>query len=157
VSLSLVWDIQSSAGGVSTSSSWCRSRWLRPSDRPPTTTTAVDSDVVGLLQRLKRRLDRQASQRTEYQATSGEETAPGGRGRGLLRRCLTSLNVLRVWRARRRHSQSSPSLFSDRPHATTKQLQQQQQHQLPAAVLRQQTGRSTMSVSVKYFVLRQWS
>ena len=132
VSLTLVWDLQS----ASAASSWRRYRWLRPAQRPPP--TPVDSDDVGLLQRLRRRLDRHPPPHTghvtDYQITSGgEETAPAGRaGRGLLRRCVTSLTALRLWKAR--HSQSSPSLSSDRSHATTTKLQQ---HRLP--VLRQQT------------------
>lgn len=123
VSLALVWDLRSAEVGPS----WRRYRWLQPVERPPT-----DSDDVGLLQKLKRRLDRipqvPRTDRVSGNAiASGDETAPA-RGRGLLRRCVTSLTALRLWRTR--HSHSSPSLSSDRLHLTTtkqRQLQQRQQ------------------------------
>ena len=123
VSLALVWDLRSATAA----SSWRRCRWLRPVDRPP----AADSDDVGLLQKLKRRLDRlpeapRADHISGNAITSADETAPV-RGRGLLRRCVTSLTALRLWRTR--HSQSSPSLSSDRLHATTIKQQQQQHRQ----------------------------
>ena len=123
VSLALVWDLQSAAASAS---SWRRYRWLRPVEGPPD-----DSDNVGLLQKLKRRLDRlpqgpRVGHGTGYQISSGDETAPA-RGRGLLRRCVTSLTALRLWKAR--HSQSSPSLSSDRPHATTMKQRQHAQRQ----------------------------
>lgn len=123
VSLALVWNLRSEAAA----SSWRRRRWLRPVERPP----AADSDDIGLLQKLKRRLDRlpeapRADDISCNAIASGDEAAPV-RGRGLLRRCVTSLTALRLWRTR--HSHSSPSLSSDRLHASTiKQQQQQQQY-----------------------------
>lgn len=123
VSLALVWDLRSAAAA----SSWRRCRWLRPVERTP----AADSDDIGLLQRLKRRLDRlPEAPRPDHIScnaiASGDEAAPV-RGRGLLRRCVTSLTALRLWRTR--HSHSSPSLSSERLHTSTvKQQQQQQQY-----------------------------
>jgi len=122
VSLALVWDLRSAA----VASSWRRCRWLRPVDRPP-----ADTVDVGLFQKLKRRLDRlpqapRPDHVTGNAITSGEESAPA-RGRGLLRRCVTSLTALRLWKAR--HSHSSPSLSSDRLQPTTTKQERRQQRQ----------------------------
>jgi len=134
VSLALVWDLQSS----STASSWRRHRRPGPAvDRPPAASAAAaaESTDVGLLQRLKRRLDRlpPTAHVTASARTSGGEVEVGSRGRGILRRCVTSLTALRLWRARQ--SQSSPSLSADRLDATsTKQRQLRQQRQQTVAV-----------------------
>ena len=124
VSLALVWDLRSAAAA---DSSWRRRRWLRPAERPP----LADCDDVGLLQKLKRRLDRLP--RVPRADHVGENTIPPAddaaavRGRGLLRRCVTSLTALRLWKSR--HTQSTRSLSSDRLHATTIKQRQQQQRQ----------------------------
>lgn len=141
VSLALVWDLRSS----SSFSSWRRSRWLRPPatldsacqgcgvvgagvrPKQPGPHTPEVSDDLGLLQKLKRRLDRPARNTVTSPEDDEEETVPAhpGRGRKLLRRCVTSLTALRLWRTR--HSQSSPALSTDRLNTTTTKQQQQQQ------------------------------
>jgi len=111
VSLALVWDLRSSAAACGR-----RLRCAGPVDRPSTD--------VGLLQRLKRRLDRlPQAPRAGHVRTSGDEGA-SVRGRGLLRRCMTSL---RLWRGRQ--SRSSPSLSSDRLETTTTKQRQHRQRQ----------------------------
>jgi len=134
VSLALVWDLRLTTAAAS---SWRRRRWLRPAERPPQEEQHLPAADVGLLQRLKRRLDRRPGHVTgnaasEEESCSAAAAAPV-RGRGLLRRCVTSLTAIRLWKARQ--SQSSPSLSSsERLDATTTAAKQRQQQRL-----RQQT------------------
>ena len=124
VSLALVWELQSSTAA----SSWRRHRRPAPVDRPP----PADSTDVGLLQRLKRRLDQlpraaPVNHPTGSARPGDEVAASSARGRGLLRRCVTSLTALRLWKTRQ--SQSSPSTPSDRLDSTITKHRQHRQRQ----------------------------
>jgi len=114
VSLSLVWDLRSSSAAAR------RRRWIGPA-------AEQDPGDVGLLRKLKRRLDRPAA---NARASGGDDEPPSttARGRGILRRCVTSLTALRLWKATHQ-SQSSPSLSTDRLDAKQRQHHhRQRQH-----------------------------